>query len=260
MEVVQDRAAAAELRRRAAAAGRRRRRARAASARAVAPGASWPRTAVRPAQGSGSPTPRRWPSEAAFPQPAGDDAPRTVAAPPRTADKAKRDLLIGTSMEHDSAVGMRTRGNPCRQARLADSRLAGQAPHRPHGRAKRAPRACETRRSAAARPTNGRDSSRASTGGSGTGRCDDCEARELDAPPRRRLPGSAPRSDRASATRSRSCRARTVVSSPSRCETRALIALVELPVSRRAHAARTCTVACAFDRRGYHVVAGYASW
>ena len=131
-------------------------------------------------------------------------------------------LLVGTSIEHDSAVGMRTRGNPCSQARLADSRLAGQRHTRPHGRTTRAPRARDTRRSGAARPTNGRDSSRASTGGSGTGRCDGARAGSRRSAAQR-LPGSAPRSDRASATRSRSCRPRTLVSSPSRCETRALI-------------------------------------
>ena len=37
----------------------------------------------------------------------------------------RRDvLLIGTSVEHDSTVGMRTRGKPCSQARLADTWLA----------------------------------------------------------------------------------------------------------------------------------------
>ncbi len=182
----------------------RRRRARAASARAV-PG---PRPRHGAADGPSSGTSRANSSAAAAGSPRLVGQPGTVrrVVPQRLHERLiRRDaLLVGTPIEHDIALGMRPSGDPRRQARLADARLAGQ-----HHQAAPAARgllpAARSRCSGAARPTNGRRSSRASTRGQRHGRRAD--SRNLRADSRRaEVPRSARHRLVALAARSRSGR------------------------------------------------------
>ena len=158
------RAAAAVRWRRAAAAGRPPRRAGGASARARSGARPWrtrdaaelgDRLASASAAASGSRISSVRPG-------------RCAGVVPQRLDERlvrRHALLVAASMQHDGAIGVRRGGEPRRQARLADARLADHAT-RPPGCA-RPPPSAWNRRSAAARPTNGACSARASTG-SGT--------------------------------------------------------------------------------------------
>ena len=112
-------------RRRATAAAPRHRRARAASASRC----SRPRTVDGAVDGSSSGTNRANSSAAAAESPVSsasrDGAPRSAAAPPRTADKAKRSPRRPARRARHRPRHAQP-GDPRRQARLADTGLAGQ--------------------------------------------------------------------------------------------------------------------------------------
>ena len=251
------RAAAAELRRRAATAARRRRRARAASARACPHREPWMRTAADPARAPGSPTPRPRRPEAAL---VGQPGTVRRVVPQRLHERLiRRDaLLVGAPIEHDAALGMRPRGDPRRQARLADARLADQRHHAALAardllpeRVQRGAAVPRGRQTAAARaaPAPGAAAPDAVATARIWNRLSAAKARP---------PGSH-RAPPPSAARSRSCRARTRASRR--------LALLDAPPHRhsiratrstRRHARRLperAPAACALGRRGYHVVA-----
>ena len=177
-----------------------------------------------PARGPGSPTPRPRRPKAPSRRPARDGAPRSAAAPPRTADTARR-----SPRRHAHRARHRPRHAPARRPARpsASCRYPARRP-RPPGRrgcATASSQSARSRCSGAARPTNGPRSTRASAAGRGTGGDRRLEEPAADSPSRSRGPsGATPSSARTSAARLRSNSGRRRASSSLPSRVRSLIA------------------------------------